>query len=206
MSEPPSMVEIQKRAFFSTLKDGTTEIFQAFLLFIAGIGFFNIYSAFLGIFLIVLLRLQWSRISRKIKEQYIYPRLGYVELRSDHEARLRRYHILLGLSIAVSVLLFFILVYLNGWNIATTFTYTPILIGGALFGKSLYICIFSGKWDYMILGLVSILFATIFIVLPFPIAQYHTILYAWTVAIILALTGIWKFRKFLHENSIIEGL
>jgi hypothetical protein len=206
MSEPPSMAEIQRRAFFSTLKDGTTEIFQGLLLFIAGVGFFNLYSAFLGLFLIIFLRLQWPRISRKIKEQYIYPRLGYLELRGDHETRLRRYHILLGSSIAVSVLIFFVLVYLNGWNIATTLTYTPIIIGGALFGRSLYFCIFSGRWGYLILGLVSILMAAIFIILPFPMPQDHTILYAWSQSILMTLTGIWKFRRFQQEDSIVEEL
>ncbi|MFW9913332.1 MAG: hypothetical protein ACFFEU_12725 [Candidatus Thorarchaeota archaeon] len=206
MPEPPSMAEIQRRAFFSTLKDGTVELFQGLLLFIAGIGFFNIYSAFLGLFLIILLRLQWPRISRKIKEQFIYPRLGYVELRSDHEARLRRYHILLGASISISVVLFFVLVYLNGWNIATTLTYTPIIIGGALFGRSLYFCIFSGKWNYLILGLVSILMVAVFIILPFPMPQDHTILYAWSQAILMTLTGIWKFRRFQQDDSIVEEL
>ncbi|MFX1561141.1 MAG: hypothetical protein ACFFBL_11185 [Promethearchaeota archaeon] len=204
MPEPPSMIEIQRRAFFSTLKDGTVEIFQGLLLVIAGVGFFNIYTAFLGVFLIIFLRLQWPKISRKIKEQYIYPRLGYIELRSDHEERLRKYHILLGLSISISVILFFMLVYFNGWSIATTFTYVPIIIGGALFGRSLYFCIFSGKWNYLILGLVSIIMVPIFVVLPFPIAQYHTILYAWTQAILMTFTGIWKFYKFRREDSINE--
>ena len=204
MPEPPSMVEIQRKAFFSTVKDGTVEIFQGLLLLIAGIGFFNIYSAFLGVFLIIFLRLQWPRISRKIKEQYIYPRLGYVELKSDHELRLKRYHMLLGSSIAVSVFLFFALVYLNGWSIATTFMYTPIIISGALFGRSLYFYIFSGKWYYLILGLVSIILVPIFVVFPFPEAQYHTIFYAWTHTILLTFAGIWKFRRFLHEDSYIK--
>ena len=204
MPEPPSMNEIQRRAFFSTLKDGTVEIFQGILLFIAGVGFFNIYSAFLGVFLIIFLRLQWPRISQKIKEQYIFPRLGYVELRSDHNTRLRRYHILLGSSIAISVLIFFVLVYVNGWNIATTFRFAPIIVGGALFGRSLYFYTFSGKWNYLLLGLVSILLAISFIVLPFPIPQYHTVLYLWIVAGLSVCTGFWKFRRFLHEDSINE--
>jgi hypothetical protein len=202
MSEPLAMTDIQRKAFFSTLKDGTTEIFQGLLLFIAGILFFNIYTAILGCLLIVFLRLQWPRISQKVKEQYIYPRLGYVELRSDHKAQLKRYHILFDCIIIISILIFFLCVYFNEWSIATTFRYTPIIIGGVLFGKTLYICIFSRKWDYIILGLTSILMIPIFIVFPFAIAQHHTIFYAWTQAILMTVTGIWKYRGFLHEDSI----
>ena len=204
MSEPLNMAEIQRRAFLSTLKDGTDEIFRGLLLFIGGILFFNIYSLIIGDFLIIFFLVQWPRISRKIKEQYIYPRIGYVELRSDHEARLKRYHIFLVFSISISIVLFFVFVYFNGWNIATTFTYVPIIIGGALFGKSLYFCIFSGEWNYLILGLVSVFMVPIFIVIPFTIAQYHTIFYAWSQAILMTFTGIWKFRRFLYEDSINE--
>ena len=202
MPEPPAMTDIQRKAFFSTLKDGTTEIFQGLLLFIAGILFYNIYTAILGCLFIVLLRLQWPRISQKIKEQYIYPRLGYMELRRDHKARLKRYHILFDCIIIISLLIFFLSIYFNGLSVATTFRFTPIIIGGVLFGKSLYICIFSGKWNYAILGLASILMIPIFIVFPFAIAQYHTVFYAWTQAILMTFTGIWKYRVFLHEDSI----
>ncbi|MFX0102577.1 MAG: hypothetical protein ACFFCS_23625 [Candidatus Hodarchaeota archaeon] len=195
-----AMSQIQKKIFLSTIRDGLTEIFIGLLLLIAGFVFYNPFL----VVLVIILKVLWSKIEQKLKERYIFPRIGYVELKTTHRSNFRKYHTFFGIIIAISVISFFVLVFLEGWNIDTMFKYVPLLPGGALLGKSLYFCIFSSKWKYLGLGIISLFLAIAFILIPFPVGRDVAVYYLWLEAIIMASVGILKYFNFLNKYPVVQ--
>ena len=206
MADSSNLNQVQKKAFLSTVNDGITEIFIGTMLFIAGIMFFNIYTEFIIAFFIVLIRLSWPKISKKIKEDYIYPRIGYVELRPNHRVKLKQYHMLFAVVMTISIITFFILVFIEDLTIDATLKYVPLIVGCSLLGKSLYYYIFSSKWNYLLLGLCSLSLAIAFILLPFSSGKYHIIFYAWFQSALTLIFGIRKLSRFMKSNPIIEEI
>jgi len=195
-----AMSQIQKKIFLSTIKDGLTEIFIALLLLIAGFAFFN---SFLVV-LIFVLQVSWSKIERKLKERYIFPRIGYVELKSTHRSNFRKYYTCFWVIMVCSIISFFVLVFFEGWSIDTTCKYIPLIPGGALLGKSLYFCIFSSKWKYLGIGIISLFLAIAFIFIPFPVGRDFAVYYLWLEAIIMSSVGSIKYFNFLNKYPVVQ--
>lgn len=196
--------EFQKQAFISKVSDGLSELFQASLLLISALIFINIYTEFLFAFLVIGISLQWPRLQQHLKEKFIYPRIGFVSLRKDHQKRIKIYWgVYAGLLISI-IGVFFALVFAYSLSIAETFKFIPFVIALPLFGRFFYFYYFGKNIQNLLGGLLTLLIALIIFFIPFTWTNWYIITYLLIVAGILGGIGIWKFRIFIKTKPIIN--
>ena len=198
MLEDKGLNQIQKKIFKSTLKDGLVEIFQGLLIFLCVIVLIQYYF----VFIIIVLNLLWKKISNRLKEKYIFPRMGYLELKDNHQLRMKQFNIIFATMMIFSAICFFIFVLMNGIGAIELFQYIPVLMGIGFLGKSFYYYIFTGDWKYLIIGIFACLFACLFAFMPFLHSTDHLFYCGMIFSPLFIMVGITKFLRFIHNNSL----
>ncbi len=207
MNKLPNFTQIQKKTFYSTLIDGTNELFLSILFCFIGFIFFlsNLISIVIEIFFFILL-FKKPNLLEIIKVKYIYPRLGYVKFSENHQDNIRKFHIILLFIALFCNSLYLLSIFLSGWSIENIIKYLPIIMGGALMAKTIFVFLFSEKKAYLGFGIISFILAIAFILIPVPYYRDHTILYAWTESLILFILGSVRLYQFLKQNPLLLRL
>lgn len=198
MLEDKVLNQIQKRIFKSTLKDGLVEIFQGLLIILCVL--ILIYYYF--VIVIIALNLLWKKISNRLKERYIFPRMGYLELADNHQLRMKQFHIIFITMMIFSIIGFFIFVLVNDIGAIESIQYIPVTMGIGFLGKSFYYYIFTGDWKYVIIGIFACLFACLFVFLPFLHSIDHLFYCGMIFSSLFLVVGTMKFLRFIHNNPL----
>ena len=196
MLEDKGLNQIQKKIFKSTLKDGLVEIFQGLLIFLCVLGVIQYYF----FFIIVIFLFLWKIISKRLKHKYIFPRMGYLELKDNHQLRMKQFNIIFATMMIFSAICFFIFVLMNDIGAIELFQYIPVLMGIGFLGKSFYYYIFTGDWKYIIIGILACLFACLFVSMPFLHSTDHLFYCGIVFSPLFLVVGITKFLRFIHNN------
>jgi len=194
--------QIQQKAFFSSIKDGLIEIQMGFCFIFIALMVQNIYFV-IGIFVSNIL---WKNLSKRLKERYIYPRIGFVEFSPDHKEKLKRFYRFLYGYIILTMGLLFLIVYLDEWKASNVFHYLPLMIGMILLGKSLYYSYFSGEWKKIWIGIFDLILGISFIIIPFSSDLDHTYIFAWIEAGLLFFYGEYQFHHLIRKNSSLKEM
>jgi len=198
MLEDKGLNQIQKKIFKSTLKDGLVEIFQGLLIFLCVIVLIQYYF----VFIIIVLNLLWKNISNRLKQKYIFPRMGYVELADNHQLRMKQFNIIFATTMIISIICFFIFVLMNSIGAIELFQYIPVMMGIGFLGKSIYYYIFTGVWKYLIIGIFACLFSCLFVSMPFLHSTDHLFYCGMVFSTLFIVVGITKFLRFIHNNPL----
>jgi hypothetical protein len=197
--------EIERRANHAAFQDGLMEIFMGLFLIFFGGGIstkgtivpFIVFTIFFA-----------NPILKRIKERYIYPRVGYVKLPQEEDTDTK------GIGIAAVIFIVFLLsslgftIWIMGTDAGMDFWKTYILPPSTGFMMAI-----GPFWLGQTYGLVrgyifALLFLLLGIVMPvFGIASgYEAVgLICTIVGVIILTTGIILFTRFLRIHPAVEG-
>lgn len=201
MDQYINLEEIQKKIFYSTLQDGTSEIFQSMLLGLSTLLFINLYTELIFAFMIFFFLILWKKTKKKLKNKYILPRIGYVDLHPDHKRKIDNYHKIFLFIVILVITIYFISIIINGLSVDKTLQYLPIIIGGVLLGRSTFFYIFTGKLYYLIQGGLCFSLGLIIPFLSFTTGRINAIIFCGYCFITYLLLGVYKLRIFIKTNQ-----
>jgi len=148
------------------------------------------------------LNLLWKKISNGLKQKYIFPRMGYLELEDNHQLRMKQFNIIFATIMIFSIICFFIFVLMNDIGAIESIQYIPVIMGIGFLGKSFYYYIFTGDWKYIIIGIFACLFACLFVSIPFLHSTDHLFYCGMIFSPLFLVVGILKFLRFIHNNPL----
>ena len=205
MSVEIDLKEIERRANYATFQDGLMEIFMGlFLIFFGGA------MATRGTIVpfVVFAILFANPILKRVKERYIYPRVGYVKLPQEDETEAK------GIGIAAVIFVVFLLsslgiiIWIMGIDAGKDFWMTYILPPFTGFMMAI-----GPYWLGQTYGLVrGYIFSALFLILGITIplfgvaSGYEAVgLICSIMGVITLTTGIILFTRFLRKHPAAEG-
>lgn len=206
MSFDINLKEIERRANYAAFQDGLMEVFMGFFLTTFGGGMATGRGTIIPF--IVFFIFFANPILKRIKERYIYPRVGYVKLPQENESDAK------GIGIAAVIFIVFLLsslgvtIWIMGADTGVEFWMTYILPPSTGFMMAI-----GPFWLGQTYGLVrGYVFAALFLLLGiivpvFGIASgYEAVgLICSIVGVITLTTGIIQFTRFLRKYPAAEG-
>ena len=194
---------LQKKLFFSSIRDGLRELFKAFLLLLCVIMFINMYTEIVIALIIIIFALRWPKILNRIKTKSIYPRVGYIDFLPNHKSKMRLYQRVQFGIIIVSLITFFIILIQQEWSIENTFKYLPILIGGIIFAHSCINYIMTARPLLTLIGMSCWIIAFSLYLFSLSEGRFYPMLYCAITSLIYFAIGGLKFKHFINNNPIL---
>ncbi|HEC95521.1 MAG TPA: hypothetical protein ENI50_00680 [Euryarchaeota archaeon] len=200
MEKNIDLKKIEQKAYHESVRDGLAEIFWG-ITFIAATGYFLIRGFSIFMILLVLVIIPIAR--KKLKEQYVYPRIGYAKLREDGLKEIAGILLYMTGVVIVMATAFF-LVYDDLTNSDLWLKWSPMFFGAILTGAYLDICRRSGNRWYYGIAVLALVSGVTLSVLEFASLKTSIIVYLPFMGTVLILTGSVLFRRFLKNNPVRE--
>ncbi len=200
MGEKIDVRKIQQKIFRDSMRDGVTEMITGVLLLCASLMFVN--SGFTVLYLLFVMYL--NKGMQRIREKYIHPRTGYVELKREEPAKtvggIFFYFFAVGL-------LMYAALYLAEGALPSSdalYRWTPTFIGLMFLGAMLYLRDKTGNTAVLTWAAYAIALGLVFSIYEFTSPKGGVTLYTMTMGMSFLLVGFIKFRRFLSTNPVIQ--
>lgn len=197
------MSSIEKRIVRETMMDGLTELLLGGLLIVYGVAWqITVFIAVVVVFQILFL----PRVLERMKERYVFPRIGYVKAKEEDPKRLGR-GIVLYLAGAFAAWL--VLLYIGyGGQITyhVIYQWIPTVLGACFVGAMTYLRGKSGDSRYWVYALAAFLLAlTLSALDSFDEPKLNLTIYLWIMGGFFVGIGGLRFLKFVRENPVVES-
>lgn len=131
----------------------------------------------------------------RLKDQYVYPRTGFVEYRLDGRA-LRWRRVIAGLTAALVAAILIVFLPIGGW-VDWVVALTSLVVGAVLIGQARS----AGHTGFFILGIASLLLGILLPIIGF-LNGFALGLYYGSLGLAFIVSGAIAFQRFLHENPV----
>ena len=199
-STPKELSLLQKKMFYSTIRYGVKELMQASLLFLATFLFINQYTSIIFAVVIFVCLFLGKKLTKYIQKEFIYPRVGFIELLPSHKKILRYYKKVGIITAIITYILFFVIVFTQDWTIEMTMKYVPIFVGVIFIGRAIYGYFLTKRWQSLMIGGISGILTLMLYLIQFSEGRFYPMVYSLSQAILFSIVGGWKFRNFLSNN------
>lgn len=202
MGEKIDVRKIQQKIFRDSMRDGVTEMITGVLLLCASLMFMN--SGFTVLYLLSVIYL--NKGMQRVREKYIHPRTGYVELKREEPAKTVG-----GIFIyffAVGLLMYATLYLAEGTlpSSDTLYRWTPTFIGLMFLGAMLYLRDKTGSTAVLAWAAYALALGLVFSIYEFTSHKGGVTLYTMLMGLSFLLVGFIKFRRFLAINPVIHEM
>ena len=202
MNEKINIREIRQKIYHDSMRDGVTEMITGVLLLCASLMFVN--SGFTVLYLFSMIYL--NKGMHRIRERYIHPRTGYVELKREEPKRTVG-----GIFLyffAVGLLMYVVLVLAEGAlpSSDAVYRWTPTFIGLMFLGAMIYLREKTGSTGVLAWAAYAIAVGLFFSLYGFTSPKDGVTLYIMLMGISFLLIGFYKFRSFLTTNPVIQEM
>jgi uncharacterized membrane protein HdeD (DUF308 family) len=202
MGEKIDVRKIQQKVFRDSMRDGVTEMITGVLLLCASLMFVN--SGFTVLYLLSVIYL--NKGMQRIREKYIHPRMGYVELKREEPAKTVGGILLYFFAVG---LLMYAALYLAEGGLPSSdalYRWTPTFIGLMFLGAMLYLRDKTGSTAVLAWAAYAIALGLVFSIYEFTSPKGGVTLYTMTMGVSFLLVGFIKFRRFLTINPVIHEM
>jgi len=202
MGEKIDVRKIQQKIFRDSMRDGVTEMITGVLLLCASLMFIN--SGFTVLYLLSVIYL--NKGMQRVREKYIHPRTGYVELKREEPAKTVG-----GIFIyffAVGLLMYATLYLAEGTlpSSDTLYRWTPTFIGLMFLGAMLYLRDKTGSTAVLAWAAYALALGLVFSIYEFTSPKGGVTLYTMLMGLSFLLVGFIKFCRFLATNPVIHEM
>lgn len=195
---------VEREAFRHSMQDGLMLVFLGVIMFGMAV-LYTIQPALGGMAAVAVVIL--PPVSEKIRERFVYPRIGYVKTKIDGSFDLLPFLVFLGFVFTMSGLI--IPLFPGGYSdVDNLFRTIPFALGMIMFGPSLFLQEKTGQDRYMLIGVATTitgLLVTVVSVMDDPWPAFDGIR-VWCLiwGIGFFLTGMVIFGLFLMNNPVLE--
>jgi peptidoglycan/LPS O-acetylase OafA/YrhL len=200
MDEKINIREIQQKIYRESMRDGVTEMLTGVLLLCASLMFVN--SGFTVLYLFSMIYL--NKGMQRIRERYIHPRTGYVELKREEPKRTVGGIFLFFFAVG---LLMYAALYLAEGAFPSSdalYRWTPTFIGLMFLGAMIYLREKTGSIRVLAWAAYAIAFGLVFSIYGFTSSKDGVTLYTMLMGVSFLIVGFYKFRSFLTTNPVIQ--
>jgi uncharacterized membrane protein HdeD (DUF308 family) len=202
MDEKINIREIQQKIYRDSMRDGVTEMITGVLLLCASLMFVN--SGFTVLYLFSMIYL--NKGMQRIRERYIHPRTGYVELKKEEPKKTVGGIFLYFFAVG---LLMYAALYLAEGALPSSdalYRWTPTFIGLMFLGAMIYLREKTGNTAVLAWAAYAIAVGIVFSVYGFSSPKDGVTLYTMLMGVSFLLVGFYKFRSFLTTHSVIQEM
>jgi len=200
MDEKINVKEIQQKIYRDSMRDGVTEMITGALLLCASLMFVN--SGFTVLYLFSMIYL--NKGMQRIRERYIHPRTGYVELKREEPKRTVGGIFLFFFAVG---LLMYAALYLTEGALPSSdalYRWTPTFIGLMFLGAMIYLREKTGSTGVLAWAAYAIAVGLVFSIYGFTSSKDGVTLYTMLMGVSFLLVGFYKFRSFLTTNPVMQ--
>ena len=200
MDEGIDVRKIQQKIFRDSMRDGVTETITGVLLLCASLMFVN--SGFTVLYLASMIYL--NKGMQRIREKYVHPRTGYVELKREKPKKTVGGIFLYFFAVG---LLMYAALYIAEGALPSSdalYRWTPAFIGLMFLGAMIYLREKTGSTAVLAWAAYAISLGLVFSVYEFTSPKDGVTLYTMLMGVTFLLVGFTKFRRFLTTNPIIQ--
>jgi peptidoglycan/LPS O-acetylase OafA/YrhL len=202
MDEKVNIREIQQKIHRDSMRDGVTEMLLGVLLLSSSLLYGNPGFTVLYVFTMILI----NKAMHHIKERYIHPRTGYVELKREDPKRTMGGILLF--FFAVGLLMYLVLYVAEGAlpSSDTLYRWTPTFLGLMFLGAMTYLREKKGSTGVLAWAGYAIAVGLVFSLYGFASPKDGMTLYMLLMGISFLLVGFYKFRSFLATHPVIQEI
>jgi peptidoglycan/LPS O-acetylase OafA/YrhL len=202
MNEKIDVKKIQQKIHRDSMRDGVTEMLLGVLLLFASLMFVN--SGFTVLYVFSAMYL--NKGMQRIRERYIHPRTGYVELKREEPERTVGGIFLYFFAVG---LIMYVVLYLAEGALPgsdTLYRWTPTFIGLMFLGAMIYLREKTGSTSILAWAGYAIAFGLLFSLYGFVSSRDGVALYMLLMGVSFLLVGLYKFRSFLTTHPVIQEI
>ena len=202
MDEKIDVKKIQQKIHRDSMRDGVTEMLLGVLLLFSSLMYGNPGFTVFYVFTMILI----NKAMHCIRERYIHPRTGYVELKREEPKRtvggIFLYFFVVGL------LMYFVLYLAEGAlpSSDTLYRWIPTFLGLMFLGAMTYLREKTGSTRILAWGGYAIAVGLIFSIYGFASPKDGMTLYMLLMGISFLVVGFIKFRSFLTTHPVIQEI
>lgn len=202
MDEKINIRDIQQKIHRDSMRDGVMEMLLGVLLLSSSLMFVN--SGFTALYVFSMIFI--NKGMQRIRERYIHPRTGYVELKRE-EPKSTVGGILLYFF-AVGLLMYTVLYLAEGAlpSSDALYRWTPTFIGLMFLGAMIYLREKTGSTGVLAWAAYAIAGGLSFSLYGFTSSKDGVTLYIILMGISFLLVGSYKFRSFLTTHPVIQEM
>ncbi|MHA1959861.1 MAG: hypothetical protein ACW99U_06500 [Candidatus Thorarchaeota archaeon] len=201
MSDDSDLKETEQAITRYSMQDGVITVMLGLVLIVASGAFLapwlTVYLAFFVIF--------GPKALEVFREKYTYPRIGYVQLRTEEEGS-RTAAGIFGF-IALSFVVTLVAMFLVHGTISADLLYgwIPAWIGTIMIGPSLHVADITGSRFYYVFGFVAVATGYALSILGFDLGTFNVSIYLVGWGLFLVLVGLVTFWRFVRKYPILES-
>jgi peptidoglycan/LPS O-acetylase OafA/YrhL len=202
MNKKIDVKKIQQKIHRDSMRDGVTEMLLGVLLLSASLMYGNPGFTALYVFTMILI----NKTMHRIRERYIHPRTGYVELKREDPKRTMGGILLY--FFAVGLLMYFVLYVAEGTlpSSDTLYRWIPTFLGLMFLGAMTYLREKTGSTGVLAWAGYAIAVGLVFSLYGFASSKDGMTLYMLLMGISFLLVGFYKFRSFLTTHPVIQEI
>ena len=204
MTKLSDLSELEQETYRSTMKDGLMEISLGLtMLILSNVYYSSIPISIMVLFIIVI----FPKGTEKIRERYIYTRIGYVKIKTDTEFEVAQFITFMVTIFSLAGIL--ILLFPNGYDDTDNlYRIWPFILGMVMFGPAMHLQEKTGQDRYLLMGVlptVSGLLITVLSVIDEPWEKFEGIrIFALFWGLISLIYGIIIYIRFIKTHPIME--
>ncbi|MHA1947135.1 MAG: hypothetical protein ACW97W_13610 [Candidatus Hodarchaeales archaeon] len=180
--------------------DGFSSVFFGIFMIIYGLVFFDVLLSISSLLCIP----AFAIVTKKLRERYTYPRLGYFRMNILPEDFIKAIPGML-LFATTAVILFLIILGFGSTpsDSEKVYRFLPILVGFLSFGPSHYLVILLGQRKYYLIGIIATIFGLGIVWINLENAKLNMSIFLFLFGIIFCINGVFTFIRFIKNYPII---
>ncbi|UCE10907.1 MAG: hypothetical protein JSW61_02970 [Candidatus Thorarchaeota archaeon] len=201
MSNDSDLKEAQQAANRHSMQDGFV-IVMVGLVLIVGSGSFVIpaYIVFIAFFV-----LYGPKALESLRERYTYPRIGYVQFRMEETATRLAAGIFGFMAVCFALTLVAMFIVQGTISLDLIYGWVPAWIGMTMIGPSVFGADQTGSRYYYIFGILAVSTGFAISILAHDLGRLAISLYLVSLGLVLTITGLVTFGRFLRKFPILES-
>lgn len=204
MTKLSDLSELEQDTYRSTMKDGLMEFFLGMTLLILSNVYYSPVSFSLMVLCIIII---FPKASEKIRERYVYTRIGYVKVKTDTEFEGVQFIIFMVTIFGLAAIV--ILLMPNAYDDTDNlYRIWPFILGMVMFGPALHLQDKTGKDRYLLMGVlptISGLLITTLSVIDEPWTKFEGIrIFSIFWGLISLIYGAIMYIRFIKSHPIME--
>ena len=206
MTNISNLSKLEQEIYRSIMKDGLMEIFLGLTLLILSNVYYNTWSISIMVLFVIII---FPKATDKIRERYIYTRIGYVKVKPDTDFELFNFVIFMVTIFSLAGIL--ILLLPNGYDETDNlYRIWPFILGMVMFGPAMHLQEKTGQDRYLFMGVlptISGLLITTLSVIDEPWDKFEGIrIFTILWGLISLLFGAMMFIRFIKTHPIMEDV
>jgi hypothetical protein len=204
MTKLSNLSELEQETYRSTVKDGLMELFLGMTLLILSNVYYNTWSISLMVLFVIII---FPKATEKIRERYIYTRIGYVKVKPDTEFEVIQFITFMVTIFSLAGIL--ILLLPNGYDDTDNlYRIWPFILGMVMFGPAMHLQEKTGMDRYLFMGVlptISGLLITVLSVIDEPWDKFEGIrIFTLLWGLLSLIFGVTMYVRFIKNHPIME--